>query len=258
MYGIIEALMDIFKLPNGKKDQRSKAEICRMPLTAEEREICKQTNTAPSMSEVTWRIFRIMAEFVEGFQFLSTMSREVTIFGSARTPASDKWYKEAEKLGALLAKADFTVVTGGGPGIMEAANKGASEAGGKSVGLNIQLPREQRVNPYVNSSRAFYYFFTRKVILAASAQAYVYFPGGYGTMDELFEVLTLIQTQKSEAIPVVLVGREYWDGLFAWLKETMYHDFEAIDREDLDLVKIVDTAEEAFALVEHSSERTFF
>ena len=151
-----------------------------------------------------------------------------------------------------------TTVTGGGPGIMEAANKGAHEAGGASVGLNIQLPMEQRVNPFVNKARGFHYFFTRKVMLAASAQAYVYFPGGFGTQDELFEILTLIQTKKSEQIPVVLVGKEYWGGLFEWVRKTMFEEYETISREDMDLFKIVDTAEEAFELVKCSTERTFF
>lgn len=229
--------------------------ICRIPLTPEEREMCKE---APRMSDITWRIFRIMAEFVEGFQFLSTLNKEVTVFGSARLPATNKWYQEAVEFGRILAEHDFTVVTGGGPGIMEAANKGAHAAGGKSVGLNIQLPHEQRINPFVTSSRAFYYFFTRKVILAASAQAYVYFPGGFGTLDELFEILTLIQTKKSEAIPVVLVGKEYWTGLLEWIKEVQYAEFDAISKEDMDIYKIVDTAEEAFAHIKDSKERTFF
>ncbi|MCH8049231.1 TIGR00730 family Rossman fold protein [Patescibacteria group bacterium] len=210
------------------------------------------------MADITWRIFRIMAEFVEGFQFLSTLSREVTVFGSARMPPSNKWYQEATKLGRLLAENGFTVVTGGGPGVMEAANKGAIEANGLSVGLNIQLPREQRINPFVNKSRAFHYFFTRKVILAASAQAYIYFPGGFGTMDELFEILTLVQTKKSEPLPIVLVGKEYWDGLFQWIEGTMFGQFDAIDRNDMDIFQIVDTADEAFELIRESKERTFF
>lgn len=242
-------------MPNGTK--------CRMPLTPEEREHCRITGAEPPrMSDITWRIFRIMAEFVEGFQFLSQLSNEVTIFGSARLPATNKWYKEAEKLGRLLAENGFTVVTGGGPGIMEAANKGAFEASGpqkgESIGINIQLPREQRINPYVQKSRAFHYFFTRKVILAASAQAYVYFPGGFGTMDELFEILTLIQTQKSETMSVVLVGGEYWNGLFSWARSVMYEEFDCINKEDLEMFHIVETAEEAFNIVRHSQERSFF
>lgn len=239
-----------------RKDDKN--HITRIPLTPDEEQMCKKAGLAPRMSDITWRIFRIMAEFVEGFQFLSQLDREVTIFGSARLSPESRWYQEAEELGKLLAKNGFTVVTGGGPGIMEAANKGAYEAGGRSVGINIQLPTEQRINPYVTFSRAFHYFFTRKVILAASAQAYVYFPGGFGTIDELFEILTLIQTEKSEKIPVVLVGKEYWGGLYDWLKLNQLERIGAIHSQDLELFSIVDTAQEAFNLVKDSDERTFF
>lgn len=252
--------MDIF---NGRKASRSvpvdpQAAVCRIPLTDEERAIAKQLASTPKMSEITWRIFRIMAEFVEGFQFLSTTKKEVTIFGSTRIPPTNHWYGEAVKLGRLLGEHGFTVVTGGGPGVMEAANKGAYEAGAESIGLNIQLPHEQRINPYVTRSRAFYYFFTRKVMLAASAQAYVYFPGGFGTLDELFEILTLIQTKKSERIRVVLIGHEYWDGLVNWMKEWVLGTFDAISPDDLTIFTIVDTAEEAFDLIKSSQERSFF
>jgi hypothetical protein len=230
----------------------------RIPLTEEEKAQFQLGYRPARMSDITWRIFRIMAEFVEGFQFLSTTTKEVSIFGSTRCPPGNKWYEEAVKLGALLGKNGFTVITGGGPGIMEAANKGAFEVGAPSLGLNIQLPREQRINPYVTQSRAFYYFFTRKVMLAASAQAYVFFPGGFGTLDEMFELLTLIQTGKSQPVPMVLVGKEYWGELWDWLRERVYGKMDAIDRTDLDLVRIVDSAEEAYAIVSKSSERHFF
>lgn len=239
-------------------NEKERNNVCRIPLTPEERAHCEAQGEKPRMSEITWRVFRIMAEFVEGFQFLSTLGREVTVLGSARLPADNKWYKEAVKLGGMLGEAGYTVVTGGGPGIMEAANRGAYEVGGESVGINIQLPFEQRINPFVKKARGFYYFFTRKVILAASAQTFVYFPGGYGTMDELFEILTLIQTKKSEGVPVVLVGKEFWDGLFAWLRDVMYGKFDTIAKEDLELFKIVDTAEEAFEIIKTSTERSFF
>jgi uncharacterized protein (TIGR00730 family) len=231
---------------------------CRIPLTEEERNYCKDSGVQPSMSEITWRIFRIMAEFVEGFQLLSTLRREVTILGSARLPADNKWYQEAVKLGALLAEGDYTVITGGGPGIMEAANKGAYDAGGESIGINIQLPFEQRINPFVKKSRGFHYFFTRKVILAASAQTFVYFPGGFGTMDEFFEILTLVQTQKSEKLPIILVGKEYWEGLLDWIKDVLYAKMDTISKEDLDLFVLVDSAEEAYEIVKTSSERSIF
>lgn len=230
-----------------------------MPMTDDERRMCMVTPAAaPKMSDMTWRIFRIMAEFVEGFQFLSSTKREVTVFGSARLPPTSRWYQEATTLGRMLGEAGFSVITGGGPGIMEAANKGAYEAGAESIGLNIQLPNEQRTNPYVTRSRAFHYFFTRKVMLAASAQAYVYFPGGFGTLDELFEILTLIQTKKSEPIAIVLMGKEYWDPLVDWLKERVLGMFDAIEAQDLQLFTVVDTAEEAFTLIRNSRERTFF
>lgn len=208
-------------------------------------------------SGASWRIFRIMAEFIEGFEFLADLKNEVTIFGSARTKPDDHYYKEAVRLAEMLGKAGYTVITGGGPGIMEAANRGASQAGGVSVGLNIQLPKEQRINPFVNKFRGFYYFFVRKVMLSASAQAYVYFPGGYGTLDEMFELLMLIQTKKMMKLPVILFGQEFFGQLFEWLgKKCLKGGY--IDAGDLELFTIVDTAEEAFEAVKRSRERTYF
>lgn len=232
-------------------------DLCRFPLTHEEAELAKKPSPI-SMSHITWRIFRIMSEFVEGFQFLSTFSREVTVFGSARLPEDNHWYQEIARLTHMLGKAGFTVITGGGPGIMEAANKGAYEAGAPSLGINIQLPFEQRTNPYVTQSQGFHYFFTRKVMLTASGQAYIYGPGGFGTLDEFFEILTLVQTKKMAPVPIVCLGREYWDPLFVWIRETMLAQFDAIDAADLDLVHIVDTAEEAFELIKDSEERSLF
>lgn len=252
--------MNIFKANAGAKNSVSAVfeDTVRIPLSPEEKAHCLAGERPRRMTDLTWRIFRIMSEFVEGFQFLSTTNREVTIFGSARLQPGSQWYAAAEDLGRLLGEDGFTVVTGGGPGVMEAANKGAYEAGAVSIGLNIQLPSEQRTNAYVTRSHAFHYFFTRKVMMAASAQAYVYFPGGYGTLDELFEILTLIQTAKSEAVPVVLVGREYWGGLVAWLEATVYEDFDTIHREDLRIFQVVDSAVEAFDIIAKSKERTFF
>lgn len=205
----------------------------------------------------SWKIFRIMAEFTEGFEFLADLKREVSFFGSARVEEGDPHYEEARKLAQMLGEAGFTIVTGGGPGIMEAANRGATEAGTESIGLNIQLPREQRTNPYVKHGKGFYYFFTRKVMLSASAQAYIYFPGGFGTLDEMFEMVTLIQTGKTESLPIVLVSKEYWQSLFEWIKKYPL-EREYINPEDLDLVHIVDTAEEAFELIKDSPERPYF
>jgi uncharacterized protein (TIGR00730 family) len=210
------------------------------------------------INDISWRIFRIMSEFVQGFEFLSQSSQEVTIFGSARTSPEDPWYQEAEKLGKLLVGSGHTVITGGGPGIMEGANKGAKEAGGPSIGLNIRLPLEQRINPYVTHGQAFHYFFTRKVMLAASAQAYVYFPGGFGTLDELFEIVTLIQTQKMEHTPIICIGKDFWTGLFNWVKSAQIETYQTVSQKDLDLINVVDSAEEAHKIILTSDERTFF
>jgi uncharacterized protein (TIGR00730 family) len=214
-----------------------------------------------------WRVFRIMAEFIDGWQFLADLRRTVTFFGSARVAEGQKWYEEAKKLGNHLATGGFSVITGGGPGIMEAANRGAHEASennpndkniGKSIGLNIKLPDEQRINAYVDKAIAFHYFFVRKVMLSYYAQAYVYFPGGFGTMDEMFELLTLIQTKKVPRIPIVLVGKEYWQNLAGFIEKFVFEEYQNIDKEDMELYKIVDTAEEAFEIIKNSPERKEF
>lgn len=206
-----------------------------------------------------WRVFRIMAEFVEGFQFLADFKKTVTFFGSARFKENNKWYKTAQELGKILGKSKYTVITGGGPGIMEAGNRGVVEGKGESVGINIQLPYEQRVNPYVQKSRGFYYFFTRKVMLSFAAQAYVFFPGGYGTLDELLEILTLVQTKKIyDRIPIILVGKDFWGDLDKWMKKKLLDQYQTIDREDLNLYHIVDTPEEAFAIIKKSKPRKEF
>ncbi|HAZ16992.1 MAG: Lysine decarboxylase family [Parcubacteria group bacterium GW2011_GWA2_43_13] len=206
-------------------------------------------------SSFTWRIFRIMSEFVEGFQFLVGLKRTVTFFGSSRVKPGSVYYKKAEDLASRLSKAKFTVITGGGPGIMEAVNKGATLAGGESIGLNIQLPFEQRMNTYVKRGIGFHYFFTRKVILSFSAQAYVYFPGGFGTLDEFFEIITLIQTQKMDRIPVILIGSEYWQPLIAWLESTVLVKQRAIEEDDLELFQVTDSVDEAFRIIKKSKER---
>ncbi len=208
-------------------------------------------------SGASWRIFRIMAEFIEGFEFLADLKKEVSIFGSARVPATDRWYKEARKLGNLLGRAGFTIITGGGPGIMEAGNRGATEAGATSVGLNIELPNEQRVNRYVRKPKSFHYFFTRKVMLSVSSQAYIFFPGGYGTLDECMELITLIQTKKMCKIPIVCVGKDFWGGYFSWVREAMVKN-EYVSAEDLNLFTIVDSAEEAFGALKDTLERPYF
>ena len=190
-----------------------------------------------------WRIFRIMAEFVESIEILSNVDNAVSIFGSARIKPEDKYYRMAEELSRLLVENGFAVITGGGPGIMEAGNKGAAEAGGKSVGMNIKLPFEQKPNPYANIPLDYKYFFIRKVMFIKYAVAYVIMPGGYGTMDEFFEALTLIQTRRVRSFPVILMGREYWQGLLDWLKDTMLKR-EMILPYDLDMIQDIDEPEE--------------
>lgn len=197
----------------------------------------------------SWRTFRIMSEFVQGFELLRRHGLAATIYGGARYAAGDDVYKEAEELAAMLAKGGFTVITGGGPGVMEAANVGAFKIGGKSVGLNIELPFEQKLNPYVTDSETFHFFFSRKVMLAFASEVYIYFPGGFGTMDELFEMITLIQTKKISRIPIVLVDKNYWTPLIDWIKKTMLKEYKTISKEDLDIFKLVDTPEEAYKYI---------
>ncbi len=196
----------------------------------------------------TWRIFHIMAEFVEGFEVLPDAHPAVTIFGSARSPANSKVYKQTVTLARMLVEAGFNILSGGGPGIMEAANKGAAAAGGKSVGLHIHLPKEQRANKYANIRLEFDYFFVRKVMFVKYAVAYVIMPGGLGTLDELFEALTLIQTKRIRSFPVILMGSEFWAGLLDWLKKTLVKE-KTISESDLDLFRVVDTPGEAVAII---------
>ena len=198
----------------------------------------------------TWRIFRIMSEFVDGFSFLARIQKSVTFFGSARLGEDHPYYDQARAMAAQLAQHGYTVVTGGGPGIMQAANQGATEAGGESVGLNIQLPMEQRINPYVKQGMSFTYFFSRKVMLQFSAEAYIFFPGGYGTLDEFFELITLVQTGKHEhGMPIILVGRSYWEPLVQWMEAELLQHLHTIDQDDLAIMTITDDIEEAVRLI---------
>lgn len=201
----------------------------------------------------TWRIFKILAEFVEGFEKLAKIDPAVTVFGSARTKENEENYELAREIGKQLAEDGITVITGGGPGIMEAANRGAFEAGGTSVGLNIELPFEQQANPYVNKSITFDYFFVRKVMLVKYANAFVILPGGFGTMDELFEAITLIQTGKIMPFPTILVGRKYWSGMVDWIRDTML-EAGYIKDSDMNFLQVVDTPEEVLGIIKEYLE----
>ncbi len=204
----------------------------------------------------SWSIFRIMAEFVETYESMNRIGPCISIFGSARTKPDNEYYKMAVELSAKLADEGYGIITGGGPGIMEAANKGAQMAGGRSVGLNIDLPHEQFHNPYIDPQNLlnFYYFFVRKVAFVKYAQAFVYFPGGFGTMDELYEVLTLVQTKKIAMSPMVLIGKEFWSGMMDWLKKTLLEENKNISRTDLDLFLLTDDLDEAVRYINNFYE----
>jgi uncharacterized protein (TIGR00730 family) len=201
----------------------------------------------------TWRVFRIMGEFVEGFDDLATITRGVSIFGSARTTPDNPQYKAAQETASLLARSGFAVITGGGPGIMEAANRGAFEAGGLSIGCNIELPFEQSSNPYLTRSLTFKYFFVRKTMFVKYSTAFIIFPGGFGTLDELFEALTLIQTRKIKNFPVVLFGTAYWGGMMEWVKGLMLSEGK-IAEADLRLLHLTDSPAEAVEIVVRSQD----
>jgi uncharacterized protein (TIGR00730 family) len=201
----------------------------------------------------TWRVFRIMGEFVEGFDDLATVTRGVSIFGSARTQPDNPQYKAAQETAALLARAGFAVITGGGPGIMEAANRGAFEAGGLSIGCNIELPFEQKPNPYLTRSLTFKYFFVRKTMFVKYSTAFIIFPGGFGTLDELFESLTLIQTRKIRNFPVVLFGKDYWSGMLEWVKGPMLSEGKISD-EDMRRLHLTDSPAEVVEIVVRSQD----
>lgn len=196
-----------------------------------------------------WRLFRIMAEFTEGFEELAEVGPAVSIFGSARTAPEDPYYKLAETTGQKFGEAGFAVITGGGGGIMEAANKGADHVGAKSIGLNIELPMEQTPNPYQTLSLNFRYFFCRKVMFLKYASGFVVFPGGFGTMDEFFESLVLIQTLKQAFFPVILMGSDFWTGLIDWVKEQMLKQNQYISPEDLDVFQIIDDPDQAVKII---------
>jgi uncharacterized protein (TIGR00730 family) len=199
----------------------------------------------------TWRLFHILSEFVEGFEVMPEVYPAVSIFGSSKTSANSPIYKNTVKISELLVKNGFNVISGGGPGVMEAANKGASQAGGKSVGLHIQLPNEQKPNKYANVRLEFKYFFIRKVMFVKYAVAYIIMPGGFGTLDELFEALTLIQTNRIKSFPVILMDKKYWGGLIDWMHETLVQN-KTISKSDIEIFNLVDTPEEAVKIVKRT------
>jgi uncharacterized protein (TIGR00730 family) len=199
----------------------------------------------------SWAIFKIMGEFVGGYEKLSKIGPCISIFGSARTKPDNKYYQLAVSISQRIVEAGYGIITGGGPGIMEAGNKGAHLAGGTSVGLNIDLPFEQHNNPYIDSDKSldFDYFFVRKVMFVKYSQGFVVMPGGFGTLDELFEAITLIQTNKIEKFPIILVGTDFWSGIMAWVKETLLEKFNNISATDLDLIHLVDTEDEVIDIL---------
>jgi uncharacterized protein (TIGR00730 family) len=215
------------------------------------REALHQKDWTELKSSDSWQIFKIMAEFVEGYEKLAIIGPCVTIFGSARTNSKHPYYKLAEDTAYKMAKAGFGIITGGGPGVMEAANKGAKLAGGKSVGLNIQLPFEQSPNPFIDPDKilSFYYFFIRKVMFMKYSQGFIVLPGGFGTCDEFFEAITLIQTRKIARFPIVMMGKEYWSGMLEWIKNKMVTDGN-ISEKDLELFIVVDEPDEAVRHIE--------
>ncbi|MEZ7929022.1 MAG: TIGR00730 family Rossman fold protein [Flavobacteriales bacterium] len=226
----------------------------RLSMNTDEKKIrraFKEKNWNAIKTSDSWQIFKIMSEFVQGFETMSKIGPCVSVFGSARTKPDNKYYKQAEEIGYLLTQSGYGVISGGGPGIMEAANKGASRGEGKSVGLNIELPFEQSSNPYIDNDKLinFDYFFVRKVMFVKYAQGFIVLPGGVGTLDELFEAITLIQTQKIGKFPIVLVGKTYWEGLLVWIKEIMLAKEQNISIEDLDLFNLVDTPAEAVDII---------
>jgi uncharacterized protein (TIGR00730 family) len=222
--------------------------------TEEEHKIKKafqEKNWSEIQSQDSWQIFKVLAEFVEGYDKMAKIGPSVSIFGSARTKPNHKYYKMSTEIAAKLVEKGYGVITGGGPGIMEAGNKGAQESGGKSIGLNIKLPFENVPNKYVDNDKSinFDYFFARKVCFMKYSQGFIVMPGGFGTMDELFEALTLIQTKKIGRFPIVLVGSSFWSGLFEWIKTTMGDQEGNINPEDINLVHIVDTTDDAINVI---------
>ncbi|HEY8225055.1 MAG TPA: TIGR00730 family Rossman fold protein [Pyrinomonadaceae bacterium] len=224
-----------------------------LPGTTQDEQLLESPGLAEFTHTDTWRVFRIMGEFVEGFDELATLTRGVSVFGSARTHTDDPDYQAAKETAALLARAGFAVITGGGPGIMEAANRGAFEAGGLSIGCNIELPFEQNSNPYLTKGLKFKYFFVRKMMFVKYSLGFIIFPGGFGTLDELFEALTLIQTKKIRNFPVVLFGSVYWQALLDWIRDFAMKEGK-ITEQDLKLLHVTDSPAEVVKIIVNSQD----
>jgi uncharacterized protein (TIGR00730 family) len=225
----------------------------RVPHATQDEQLLESPGLDEFTHTDTWRVFRIMGEFVEGFDELASLTRGISIFGSARTSTSDPYYAKAQETAALLVREGFAVITGGGPGVMEAANRGAFEAGGVSVGCNIELPFEQGANPYLTRSLTFRYFFVRKMMFVKYSLGFVIFPGGFGTLDELFEALTLIQTRKIRDFPVVMFGSNYWKGLLDWISDVALKEGK-VSEQDLKLLHITDSPEEVVKILNASQD----
>ncbi len=233
--------MDIYRPASGTEDDKTGKPVLQ-PLGG--------TRESDFMAD-GWRVFKIMAEFVSGFEMMSDAGPSVSVFGSTRVPAESPEYLLAEKVGRLLAEEGFSVITGGGPGVMEAANKGAQGAGGPSIGFNIKLPNQQQPNKYIDHNKlvSFQYFFVRKVMFLKYAQAFIALPGGFGTLDEVSEAITIIQTGKSERFPVILLGKSYWGAFYRWILDTMYQEKGYISKDDLGFIYLEDSPEEAIAII---------
>jgi uncharacterized protein (TIGR00730 family) len=240
-------------MPNTDEDQKDMDMGRAAPGSTQDEQLLESPRPDEFTHTDPWRVFRIMGEFVEGFDELATLTRGVSIFGSARSKPGDPDYVAAQETAALLAAQGFAVITGGGPGIMEAANRGAYEAGGLSIGCNIELPFEQRPNAYQTRSLKFKYFFVRKMMFVKYSLGFIIFPGGFGTFDELFEALTLIQTKKIRNFPVILVGSGYWSGLLEWLKQVVLTDGKIADH-DLAMFQVVDTPQEVVTIVNRTQD----
>jgi uncharacterized protein (TIGR00730 family) len=233
--------MDIYRPASGKEEERLGKPLPPSPSASRENDFMADG----------WRVFKIMAEFVSGFEMMSDAGPAVTVFGSTRVQPGTPEYLLAENVGKLLATEGFSVITGGGPGVMEAANKGAQSAGGPSIGFNIKLPNQQEPNKYIDHNKliSFQYFFVRKVMFLKYAQAFIALPGGFGTLDEVSEAITIIQTGKSERFPVILIGKSYWEGFYRWIHETMHQEKGYISTDDLSFIYLEDTPEAALAII---------